>query len=287
MAPDTRYALSWKGVVELPEGFLGKSRKLLRDQFLKMLAAITSIDRGNFARAIYCHYVFDDQVIDFKSVIRKLKNIGEFLNTEDYFSIKEEGYSRSGRFFHLSFDDGFKNNYTNAAPILIDNKVPAVFFVPTGYIGADFQKSSYYCKSITRYRDVVELMSEADIKSLSQAGFEIGSHTINHVRLNNASTSQETIRRELLLSKKAIELWTGRSCKYLAWPFGGVDDFDLSASSLAKEVGFEGCFGGARLNENALGWDRFNIVRNHFELEWGASQILFFAAHKIRVENYI
>jgi len=37
----------------------------------------------------------------------------------------------------VSFDDGFKNNFTTAAPILKDLNIPAVFYLSTGFIGTE------------------------------------------------------------------------------------------------------------------------------------------------------
>jgi hypothetical protein len=35
----------------------------------------------------------------------------------------------------VTFDDGYRNNLTNAAPLLLKNSTPALFNVTTGYIG--------------------------------------------------------------------------------------------------------------------------------------------------------
>lgn len=43
----------------------------------------------------------------------------------------------SGNSVAVTFDDGFKNNYTNAVPILEELGIPAVFYISTGFIGND------------------------------------------------------------------------------------------------------------------------------------------------------
>ena len=57
-----------------------------------------------------------------------------------------------GKNFHLSFDDGFRNNFLNAVPILIRYQVPAIFFVPTSIIDADYDTIKNYCVNTTKYK---------------------------------------------------------------------------------------------------------------------------------------
>jgi peptidoglycan/xylan/chitin deacetylase (PgdA/CDA1 family) len=63
-----------------------------------------------------------------------------------------------GAYFHLSFDDGFKNNYNNALLILKQNNVPAIFFVPSGLIGAEYEQAVEYYLKNTNYKRVIEMM---------------------------------------------------------------------------------------------------------------------------------
>ena len=47
-------------------------------------------------------------------------------------------YCQNGGFpknaFAITFDDGFKNNLTNAAPLLIKHNVPATFYLTTSFV---------------------------------------------------------------------------------------------------------------------------------------------------------
>ena len=47
------------------------------------------------------------------------------------------GVKLPGRAFAVTFDDGFENNYSVAAPLLEQLPVPATFYVTTGFIGHD------------------------------------------------------------------------------------------------------------------------------------------------------
>ncbi len=69
------------------------------------------------------------------------------------------------KYIALSFDDGYKNNYTQALPLLEKYHAKGSFFVVNRDIGSPIH------------------MNEAEIKALIKAGMELGSHTMNHVPL--------------------------------------------------------------------------------------------------------
>ena len=52
-------------------------------------------------------------------MIVKLKSIGTFVDTDTLISMLNGNKKVDKKYFHLSFDDGFKNNFTNAFPILL------------------------------------------------------------------------------------------------------------------------------------------------------------------------
>jgi hypothetical protein len=73
--------------------------------------------------------------------------MGTFLDTDTCIRMLRGQTPISDRFFHLSFDDGFKNCRTNTAPVLLRMKVPAAFFLPTSLIGAGWETTRRYCPS--------------------------------------------------------------------------------------------------------------------------------------------
>jgi peptidoglycan/xylan/chitin deacetylase (PgdA/CDA1 family) len=200
----------------------------------------------------------------------------------------------------VTFDDGYRNNFTVAAPILRKYGVPAVFFASTGYIEADrlywydelklrllawrrrdirlpgrsgsqlwpgeppaqrafAQRISAGCKTIpndarleyTDYvrretpewsledaeRETIRPMSWDEVRSLSNQGFEIGSHTVDHPILSQLRP--EALRRELRDSKSRIEEITGKSCFAIAYPNGKARDVSPAVVAETEAAGYE------------------------------------------------
>jgi peptidoglycan/xylan/chitin deacetylase (PgdA/CDA1 family) len=77
------------------------------------------------------------------------------------------------------------------------------------------------------------IMSWEDVKMVSDQGILIGSHTVDHVILDQVDTV--AAREQLISSKKAIEEKTGKACLYFCYPNG---NWNKEIVSLVKETGF-------------------------------------------------
>jgi Polysaccharide deacetylase len=86
----------------------------------------------------------------------------------------------------LNFDDGRKTQFTEAKPILDKYGFKATFYVVCNYIG---NKPGY--------------MDWNDVKQLNQEGHDIGSHSMNHFRLD--TLSKKDVKFEVAQSKKCLE----------------------------------------------------------------------------------
>ena len=63
-----------------------------------------------------------------------MKNYGDFISYDDSILILREGLKPNEQYFCLSFDDGFKNILNNVTDILLKEKIPCMFFIPTSFI---------------------------------------------------------------------------------------------------------------------------------------------------------
>lgn len=94
----------------------------------------------------------------FASILKKLKKEGIPLSMTDVLEFYEEGKPYPGRSFAVTFDDGFENNISIAAPVLCDLQVPATFYVTSGFI--EFNGMSW----IDSIESVMELVPCGRIK---------------------------------------------------------------------------------------------------------------------------
>jgi peptidoglycan/xylan/chitin deacetylase (PgdA/CDA1 family) len=272
-----KYATLWREATPLEFGFIGKSRGILRGVLIDLISSVSGSSKDNFLRCLYCHNVFDDQRHDFEELVLRLKDTGHFVDTDTCIEMLQGRKQIDGRYYHLSFDDGFRNNYTNALPILRKHGVPAIFFVPSSLVGANWDKTKQYCIETTRYTSVIEMLRWSDLKEMVLSGYEIGSHTKNHVQLSAISDDVVLLEDEILGSKLELESKLAVECKYISWPFGTLTDVDDKALTMVKSAGYSACFGAYRGSIVAGQTDMFSIPRHHFEVHWPISHVEYFA----------
>jgi len=272
----TRYA-------ELNRRFPLRSRlrAMVRNTVVSGLSLTSRIARaGEWIRFPFWHFVFDDERAGFTRQLRYLRNFGDFIALDDAVSLLQTKSAIGGRYFCVTFDDGLKNVWTNAVPILHELDCPAAMYVPTAYIGktlADDPElmARYFEPTRDAYPLPVEFLSWDDCRSMAAAGVTIGAHTVSHVRL--ATLDEAGVRRELGESKAAVEREMGGVCRHFCAPWGFPErDFVPDRDTrIAREIGFESLVttlrGAARQGD-----DPFFIRRDHFLAGWGNAQLRYF-----------
>ena len=270
------YATRWRQAAPRPSGARGKIRAALRHSLLSASSFINRSLDNTFLRCLYCHYVFDDQRVDFERLILELVRLGEFVDTDSCVQMLRGERAIDNRYFHLSFDDGFRNNFTNALPILRKHDIPAIFFVPSSRVEANWTDTANWL-STTLYNGVIETLRWDDLRKIISYGYEIGSHTKTHARLASISNNKAAMEDEILGSKKELEDKLNTQCKYLSWPFGRTTDTDAASLAAVRKAGYDACFGGYRGTIRVRSTDVFNIPRHHFEVQWPIAHSKYFA----------
>jgi peptidoglycan/xylan/chitin deacetylase (PgdA/CDA1 family) len=102
----------------------------------------------------------------------------------------------------LSFDDGWKNQYLYAFPLLKQYKMKGTFFIFSGAISS---RSAF--------------MNWAEIAEMHAAGMEIQGHSYTHPVLTHVQGAA-ALKRELAFSKAQIEEHTKSPVNAFAYPFG-------------------------------------------------------------------
>lgn len=115
--------------------------------------------------------------------------------------------------FILTFDDGFRNFYSEAFEVLNDCSFTATVFLVTDHCGKQNDWAGNPPELGRR-----ELLSWHDVRELSDLGIEFGSHTRTHPDLTKLSA--DAVEDEILTSKKVIENKLGREASIFAYPFG-------------------------------------------------------------------
>ena len=106
----------------------------------------------------------------------------------------------------LTFDDGYRDFYTHAFPIIKKYDFPAIVFLPTEFVGG----------GILGIREKSHL-SWQEIKALKSQGIWFGSHTARHLQLKGLEKDQ--IELEIKKSKEMLEDKLGFSILSFSYPF--------------------------------------------------------------------
>ncbi|MDA1090445.1 MAG: polysaccharide deacetylase family protein [Proteobacteria bacterium] len=267
------------------QSVLDRARGVARDAAIRALSTGRSPDQiggknGGWIRFPFYHHVFDDERKGFARQLNYMASLGDFISLDDAADMIESEGSIDGRYFCISFDDGFKNWITNAVPILLDHGVAAAFFVAAGYIGTsvdhDREKLLGFYDSANL---LMEFLSWDDCREMAAAGMTIGSHTLNHVHL--ADLDDARAEAEIKGSKQLIEKELGRACDHFCCPFGRehIDYRPGHHTDMARRAGYRTFLAttrGAVRSGTSLGIPSKVIPRDHMLAGWGNYQLRYF-----------
>ena len=141
----------------------------------------------------------------------------------------------------LTFDDGFRNFYTEAFPVLQEHSFTATMFLPTAFIGDTrrrFRPSTLNPQPSTS-RDC---LTWSEVAELHRAGIEFGSHTVSHPKLVELPWPE--VESEISNSKSEIEARLGAPISSFCYPYAFPQadrQFAHRFTGLLAETGYRCC----------------------------------------------
>lgn len=166
----------------------------------------------------------------------------------------------------ITFDDGYRNNYLEAFPILRRHGVPAGIFVvyeTVGRYNAWHDPGSEPWLSMLRWEDMREMAASGLV--------EFGSHTMRHRNLETIPL--EEARWELRESKRRLEDALGTAVPCFAYPYGaGARTPAVREAALAAGYAFDF---GIRPAKAAWPWDSAQGALARLFIRWEDTQADF------------
>lgn len=263
------------------------ARPLVRHLALSGLAALFKVTGRVSASAgescvqfLALHSVFEDEEEPFRRLLRALSKEYGFVGYSTAVSKVLSGHI-DGRYLAISFDDGFKNCLC-AARIMAEFGISACFFLCGSMIGeTEYRRIKEFCRQRLDCPPI-EFLGWEDVEALVEQGHEIGSHTLNHCNLVEASGSQ--LQEEIAGSFELLQRRVG-SVRHFAWPYGRFFHFSASAAKVAFDTGFVSCASGERgchTNRGAIDKRMLCLRRDHLIPTWPLPHIRYFLAKSRR-----
>jgi peptidoglycan/xylan/chitin deacetylase (PgdA/CDA1 family) len=120
----------------------------------------------------------------------------------------------------VTFDDGMRNNCEVALPILAEYSIPATVYVTIGFIDGT-------SPWIAPGGDGA-MMSEAQLRELVAAGWELGAHTMTHPDLS--TMDYDACLQEIRESRIRLEEIADTPVETFAYPFGRYGPAAIAAT---------------------------------------------------------
>ena len=127
----------------------------------------------------------------------------------------------------FTFDDGYADTLTAAAPLLKRYGFRATCYAVSGALGGFNRWDAEFL------RERKPLMSRAQLDEWLGAGMEVGSHSVSHQRLHQLP--QEAVLYEIAESRSALQDMLGVPIEHFAYPFG---DFTADTVELVRRAGY-------------------------------------------------
>lgn len=166
----------------------------------------------------------------------------------------------------ITFDDGYRDVYDHAFPILLRHQLTATFFIVSKSIGG---------MNIWDRGKVVEtpLLGLDELKEMRRHGMDFGSHGATHRRLTELDPHEA--RQEILESKAVLEDRLEMEVLSFSFPFGSSNP---ALKELVSQAGYLAACGIEQREHSLFNLSRVDVAKCHdssFQWRWKVSGLHF------------
>lgn len=140
---------------------------------------------------------------------------------------RRQSQASSAKLFAITFDDGFRNVFDHALPVLDELGFTATCYFVSGKLGG----SNDWDHGLATAE--APLMDRDAMRKWLAHGHEVGAHTVDHVALSDLPES--TAWRQISDSKAQLENETGHPVESFCYPYGALN---ANVRRLVIDAGF-------------------------------------------------
>ncbi len=168
---------------------------------------------------------------------------------------------QTGRVFGITFDDGFRNVFEHALPVLSE-----AGFTATNYFVAN-QLGGSNVWDVAKGMPVSALMSLPQMRQWALAGQEVGSHGMDHLHLSRLTP--EHARHQMTDSRQTLAQLVDQDVTAYCYPYG---DFKPEHVRMAQDAGYTN----ATTTERGLARAEDDFYQLHRVGIWNRTHLLRF-----------
>ena len=215
----------------------------------------------------------------FAKQLEVLHRYCDFVNIEEAVQMILDGKNVDRCTIAFTFDDGWRDCYTQIAPQLERYGVNAMFFINPGFADAADRNDETYIENFTvntTKSPGKHPMTWEQIKDLQRRGFKFGAHTIDHYCIADDNITE--LEHQIGDCRTAIEEKLGEPCDYFAFPYGRLEHANPASIDIACRH-YKYVFSQSD-HRHFFSYGGKVINRRHFEPFWPISHVKYFLSHK-------
>lgn len=245
---------------------------------------------GTFKRPSSYVHILNGHMIDWKhdndkdgekfnKLLFELNKYCNFVNIEDAVQMILNKDKVQRPTIAFTFDDGWRDCYTQIAPQLEKYGVNAMFFINPNFIDAAENNDIAYIENFTintTKSPGKHPMTWDQIIDLKKRGFKFGAHTLDHYCIADDNINE--LEHQIGDCRKVIEDKLGEPCDYFAFPYGRLEHANPKSIEIACKY-YKYVFSQSD-HKHFFSFNGRVINRRHFEPFWPIQHVFYFLSCK-------